>query len=141
MQSKLFGDVRLLGSRKGVAGTGLVPAEDVGEISWKRGSDLIDRVRVKHYGRDGRFDGWSRLGLKSYEQGRGGFEGTEQSVIWLDEEPPLDIYSECLIRTMTTGGIVMLTFTPLEGMSEVVLAFLPGGELPKREGEPEEWAA
>lgn len=28
-------------------------------------------------------------------------------------------------RTATTNGIVMLTFTPLEGMSEVVMGFLP----------------
>jgi len=29
------------------------------------------------------------------------------------------------IRTATTNGIVMLTFTPLAGMSEVVMGFLP----------------
>ena len=68
---------------------------------------------------------WSHIGLKSYEQGRGSFEGTEKHLIWLDEEPPIDIYSECIIRTMTVDGIVMLTFTPLEGMSETVLQFMP----------------
>ncbi len=30
---------------------------------------------------------------------------------------------------MTTQGLVLCTFTPLEGMSEVVLHFLPGGKL------------
>ena len=44
---------------------------------------------------------------------------------WLDEEPPLDVYGECLIRTATTNGIIMLTFTPLSGMSNVVLQFMP----------------
>jgi phage terminase large subunit-like protein len=73
------------------------------------------------------------LGVKSYQQGRRSFEGTEQDLIWLDEEPPLDIYTECLVRTMTTDGLVMLTFTPLEGMSEVVLSFLPGGRIPQDE--------
>ncbi len=29
------------------------------------------------------------------------------------------------IRTATTDGIIMLTFTPLKGMSEVVMGFLP----------------
>ncbi len=29
------------------------------------------------------------------------------------------------IRTATTNGIIMLTFTPLAGMSEVVMGFLP----------------
>jgi phage terminase large subunit-like protein len=65
------------------------------------------------------------LGLKSYQQGRGSFEGTSLHVIWLDEEPPVDVYGECLIRTATTNGIIMLTFTPLEGLSDVVMSFLP----------------
>jgi phage terminase large subunit-like protein len=49
-------------------------------------------------------------------------------VIWLDEEPDISIYGECVIRTATTSGIVMLTFTPLEGMSETVLQFMPGND-------------
>ena len=53
------------------------------------------------------------------------FEGTAQRGIWLDEEPRLDVYGECIIRTATTDGIVMLMFTPLEGMGEVVIGFLP----------------
>ena len=50
---------------------------------------------------------------------------TEGVGIWLDEEPPLDVYGECLIRTATTNGIIMLTFTPLEGLSDTVLQFQP----------------
>jgi phage terminase large subunit-like protein len=34
------------------------------------------------------------------------------------------------MRLMTRQGHCLLTFTPTEGMSEVVLAFLPGGRLP-----------
>jgi phage terminase large subunit-like protein len=50
-------------------------------------------------------------------------------VVWFDEEPPQDIYSEGLTRTNATGGITMVTFTPLLGMSEVVLQFLTNEEL------------
>lgn len=131
IQAKLFGPVAWDGARKVVEGTGLVPFEDIGDISWRRGSDLIDTVKIRHR-TAGVVDGWSILGLKSYEQGSGSFEGTEQDGIWLDEEPDLKIYTECLIRTMTTDGLILLTFTPLEGMSEVVLQFLPGGKLPDR---------
>ena len=74
--------------------------------------------------------GNSLLSLKSYDQRREAFQGTEQDIIWLDEEPPIDIYTECLIRTMTTNGLLILTFTPLEGLSEVVLNYLPGGKIP-----------
>ena len=91
---------------------------------------LLDTLQVKHFDPDGRHDGWSELGFKSYQQGRSSFEGTEKHFIWLDEEPPMDIYGECLIRTMdtklgTTNGSIVLTFTPLEGMSTVVLSFMP----------------
>ncbi len=50
-------------------------------------------------------------------------------IVWFDEEPPLDIYSEGLTRTNTTGGITIVTFTPLKGMSEVVLQFLSQEQL------------
>lgn len=127
VQKKLFGPVTYRGREKTVAGTGIIPAEDIGAITWKRGiADLIDTVKVKHQA-----GGWSLLGLKSYEQGRGAFEGTEKDVIWLDEEPPVEIYSECLVRLMTRSGLLILTFTPMEGMSEVVKEFLPGGKMPK----------
>ncbi len=107
-------------------GTGLVPGEDIGDLSWKPGyPDLLDTVLVKHAS-----GGWSEIGLKTYQQGRGSFEGTEKDVIWLDEEPPMDVYTECLVRTMTTNGLILLTFTPLEGLSEVVLSYLPGGTIP-----------
>jgi phage terminase large subunit-like protein len=126
VQAKLFGEICYPNGRKGVSGTGLVPGEDTGKISWKQGvQDLIDTIRVKHVS-----GGWSTLGLKSYQQGRGAFEGTEQDGIWLDEEPPMEIYGECLIRTATTNGIVYTTFTPLEGMSDMAHSFLPHG-LPK----------
>lgn len=125
VQGKLFGKV-IPGARKSVTGTGLVPGDSIGAITWKQGfSDLIDTVKIKHVSGE-----WSLLGIKSYQQGRGSFEGTEQDVIWLDEEPPMDIYGECLIRTATTDGLVYTTFTPLEGMTEMAMSFLPGGKIP-----------
>ena len=77
-------------------------------------------VEVRHLS-----GGWSTLGFKSYQQGRGSFEGTAQHGVRLDEEPPMDVYGESLIPTATTNGIILLTFTPLEGMSELVMSFLP----------------
>jgi phage terminase large subunit-like protein len=113
---------KLLGPKDSL-GTGLIPYEVIGRITWKQGvQDLVDTVQIKHETGD-----WSLLGFKSYQQGRDSFEGTEQDGIWLDEEPPVDIYGECLIRTATTHGLIMLTFTPLEGMSETVMSFLPDG--------------
>ena len=135
VQAKLFGPVTYRGREKSFAGTALVPAEDIGSVTWKRGvANLADTVKIKH-----RSGGWSSVGIKSYEQGRGSFEGTEQHLIWLDEEPPIEIYEECGIRLMTTRGHMLLTFTPMEGMSKVVLEFIPGGSLPNRLEERAEW--
>ena len=44
--------------------------------------------------------------------------------MWLDEEADREIYVECLLRTMTTGGILLLTFTPLMGVTDIVRDFL-----------------
>lgn len=121
VQATLLGEITHQGGRKGFTGTGVIPGKTLGKLTWKQGvQDLLDTIKVRHVS-----GGWSTLGLKSYQQGRGSFEGTAQHGIWLDEEPPMDIYGECIIRTATTDGIVMLTFTPLEGLSEVVLQFMP----------------
>jgi phage terminase large subunit-like protein len=124
LQDKLMG-------KPGAWGTGLIPGDLISRPVRASGgiADALDTIYVKHVsGAD------SQLTLKSYEQGREGFEGTEQDIIWLDEEPPLDVYTECLIRTMTNNGMLMLTFTPLEGMSDVVMQFLPNGKLPDDTG-------
>jgi len=122
VQATLMGElVKTATGRKFFDGTGVIPADAFGNMSFRSGgSDLLDTIKIRHAS-----GGWSSLGFKSYEQGRGAFEGTAQHAIWLDEEPPEDVYGECLIRTATTNGIIMLTFTPLEGLSEVVMQFLP----------------
>ena len=119
VQTKLFGAVSWRDGKKTFAGDGLVPRDCIGEITWKQCvQNMADTVMVKHK------SGWSVVGIKSYQQGRGSFEGTEREWIWLDEEPPQDIYTESLTRTMTTRGGVVLTFTPLEGTTEVVDDFV-----------------
>lgn len=116
LQEKILGPV-------GSFGTGLIPKACINKVLNKVGiADAVEIVSVKHIS-----GGNSRLTFKSYDQRREAFQGTEQDVILLDEEPPMDVYTECLMRTMTNNGMVMLTFTPLMGMSEVVLSILPKG--------------
>ena len=108
-------------------GTGMIPGECIVDVKKKAGNvpDTVETIIVKH-----RSGSKSRLVLKSYEQGRKAFEGDKQDVIALDEECPLDIYTECLTRTINTGGMVLLVFTPLQGISDTVLQFMPGGRVP-----------
>jgi phage terminase large subunit-like protein len=115
---------KLLG-KWGEFGTGVLPGASLIGRTTKQGiSEAVEGVAVRHSS-----GGTSKLLLKSYDQRREAFQGTEQDIILLDEEPPLDIYTECLLRTMTNNGMLLLTFTPLMGMSAVVLAFLPNGKL------------
>lgn len=112
---------RLLVGRPGEYGTGMIPASSiVGEPKRAMGvADLLDSVSVKHVS-----GGVSRLYFKRYEQGREKWQGETLDVVWFDEEPPQDIYTEGLTRTNATGGMAYMTFTPLLGMSEVVMRFL-----------------
>lgn len=99
---------------------GMIPADLIMRTLAGRGvANAVETVWVRHVsGKD------SRLGLKTYEQGRRSFEGDAKDFIWCDEEPPIDIYVEMLYRLLTTRGLAWTTFTPLLGMSEVVLSFL-----------------
>ena len=45
-----------------------------------------------------RLDNGSLIGFKSYEQGRGKFQGARKRLVWLDEEPPKDIWDEINVR-------------------------------------------
>jgi phage terminase large subunit-like protein len=122
VQAELFGPVDVDGARKSVMGTGMIPAHLIGRMTWASGGvpDVLDTVKIKHV--SGR---WSTLSFKAYKQGRGIFEGVARHFIWFDEEPPADVWGEALIRTATTDGAAIITFTPLEGISTVVQGFMP----------------
>jgi phage terminase large subunit-like protein len=117
---------KLLG-KPGRLGTGMIPGDSILRPVVKPGvPEAIETVYVAHVS-----GGESVLTFKSYEQGRESFQGSEKHVIWLDEECPKDVYVECLIRTMTTNGLVILTFTPLLGLTELIRDFLGEGYNPR----------
>jgi phage terminase large subunit-like protein len=112
----------LVGEPKNEAdwGTGMIPGDNLADWSRRMGvADALDNATIKHVS-----GGISTLGFKSYDQGRQKWQGETLDGVWFDEEPPLDIYMEGLTRTNATGGIAMITFTPLLGMSDVVAMFL-----------------
>lgn len=120
--------LEMLGAPSAI-GTGMIPGEYILRKTPKAGvPDAVDMIYVKHFDRNGDEDGISTLQLKSYDQGRVAFQGTAQHVVWLDEECPMSIYTESLTRTMTTKGIVYLTFTPLKGITDVVQLFRSNDE-------------
>lgn len=103
----------------GAWGTGILPAETLGSMFAKQGTpQAIDFMKVKHVS-----GGWSEIGFKNYEQPIEAFYGTAKHWIWGDEIIPINIYNECLVRTMTTNGIIYVTFTPLTGLTPLVVKF------------------
>jgi phage terminase large subunit-like protein len=63
----------------------------------------------------------------SYEQDVDKFGGTSRHFIWFDEEPPQDIFEECLTRLIDTDGDWFITMTPLQEMSWTYnTLYLPG---------------
>ncbi len=59
------------------------------------------------------------IGFKSCDQGRTKFQGTSKKLVWFDEEPPKEIYDECMMRTLDCKGFIIGTMTPLLGLTFV----------------------
>lgn len=123
IQDTLLGDLSDLG-------TGTLPKDSIVKVTKKPGvADAVETVFVKH-----RAGGVSKLTFKSYEQGWQSFQGTKKQLILLDEEPAdIKVTTECLTRLMddVNPGIILYTFTPLLGRSDLVMSFLPDGVFPK----------
>lgn len=85
----------------------------------QKGGGAVDTVSVRHAS-----GGLSVLGFKSFDQGRGSFQGTARQVVHLDEEPPFEVYQEALLRTLTVQGQLLLTMTPLLGLTSLLRHFL-----------------
>lgn len=112
IQKELMGPV-------GEWGTGMLPAHAIGKWFALQGTpQAIDVVMIKH-----KSGAWSRLGFKNYQQDILSFMGTGRHLIWCDEEVPMEIYNECNVRTATTKGIMLCTFTPLLGLTPMVVNF------------------
>lgn len=81
---------------------------DIKKVEYLRGS-IWKNVRLKN---------GSLMTFKTYEQGREKFQSAGKRWIWFDEEPPSDIYEECVVRQ--EAGIpldIWITMTPVNGMT------------------------
>lgn len=112
IQTKLFGPVR----DQGGLGSGLIPLDNIGRLLMARGvADFVDTVHLKR-----ETGGEAIFRLKTFDQGREGWQGESVDESWIDEDPRDDlIYSECLARLTATGGQIIVSMTPLLGLSPV----------------------
>ena len=116
MQSKLIGEPT---DRSGW-GSGMIPKDRLGVTARKAGiPDALSSVLVKH-----KTGGWSKITFVSYEAGKEAFMGTSMHYVNLDEEPPMDIYSQSVRAVTDTDGLISITATPENGMTELMAKFL-----------------
>ena len=92
-------------------------------------SGVIDQLKIKNA-----FGGVSTIGFKSCDQGREKFQGSSLDFVWFDEEPPRDVYEECLMRVMDKKGEIFGTMTPLKGKT-----FIYNEIYLNRRNNPEVW--
>lgn len=115
-QRELFGDPM---DDKSL-GTGTIPKDCIVKHRGKAGvPNAYDNVRVKHVGG---FN--SRVYMRAYEQGWKKFQGIAFEVVWADEEPAVEIWSQLLrATTAKRRAVISCTMTPEEGYTEVVANF------------------
>lgn len=127
------GAQRILLGPVGKWGTGCIPKELIVDIKRARGvPDAVETILIKHESGD-----ISQITFKSYKDGREAWQAETLDFIWFDEEPPEDIYIEGVTRTNNTKGVVFLTFTPLLGMSNVVMRFYAKDPTNSNAGHPD----
>jgi phage terminase large subunit-like protein len=120
LQQELFGRVS-----NGTLTGGLVPAELIVDYKAMSGtSGALREVRVKHVS-----GGISTCQFWSYSQGQHALMGDSVDWYHIDEEPrDQSIYPQVLTRTATgdqgNGGRGILTFTPENGRTELVIKFM-----------------
>lgn len=124
-QKKLLGT--LIG-KKWVGGA--IPSNLILDFKMARGTpEAVELVKVKN-----QFSGVSEIVFKAYADGREKWQAGTIGGVWFDEEPPEDIYTEGYTRTVKSGGPVISTFTPLKGLSTVVLRFpAPWNPIPEHQ--------
>lgn len=102
----------------GQPGTGFIPKHclDLDTLTdAKRASTPVSSFRVKHSN-----GGYSTVALKSGEQGREAFQAATLDLCWVDEEIPFDVFNECMVRLLVKEGLMLVSFTPLKGTTDII---------------------
>ena len=117
VQNELLGDPFSEDAR----GTGSIPKHLIGKTTRKAGvPNALSAVMIKHV--SGK---WSKIRFMAYEQGPDPYMGIRFHVGWMDEEPPQDVWTQFIRATISRPqSLLLLTFTPEEGVTEVVDGFI-----------------
>jgi phage terminase large subunit-like protein len=116
---------RQLTSKGGEFGTGAIPLAVFARppVMVPGGTGAIDTLFVTHR-TNSVVDGVTELSFKSYEMRREKLQSEGCHVIWCDEQPSEELYSELYARTTATDGIIIVTYTPVLGSGALTHRFL-----------------
>jgi phage terminase large subunit-like protein len=106
--------LKLCGGTGDDFGTGTIPLESFARkpIMVAGGTGAIDTAFVAHQ-TDGKPDGTSTITFKSFEMRREKLQSETCDLIWVDERPSEEVYSELLARTSACDGHLIVTYTPI----------------------------
>lgn len=119
-QQRLLGDI----SRKDGLGTGAIPLDYIEGITMSRGiANFVDTITVRR-----ETGGYALLQSKTYEQSVLSYQGVPVDLAWVDEDPGYDdrIYNELLGRTIAANGRIIVSLTPMLGMTPIRKRFVEG---------------
>lgn len=77
--------------------------------SWEKAYSTYERTLT--------FANGSTIEFMSYEMKTEKFAGTSRHFVHFDEEPPKNVYDECMARIIDTEGSAWISMTPVEGMT------------------------
>jgi phage terminase large subunit-like protein len=119
VQRKLCGDIM---EADGL-GSGLIPLEMFPRkvMMVPGGTGAVDTLYVRHV-----TGGVSSLTFRTFEMRREKLQGESVHLIWIDERPPENVYTELLGRTSATDGHLIVSYTPVgaAGAAGVTYKFL-----------------
>jgi hypothetical protein len=98
----------------------MIPADSIVRVTAKPGvSDAIEGIFLRHTA-----GGVSELTLEKLRSGSRSLSRHESRFDLVGRRGDPSIYVESLLRAMATNGLLLLTFTPLNGMTDICRDFL-----------------
>ena len=74
--------------------------------------------------------------FRNYAQDFSVVEGGECDLIWADELIPIDLLQTLRYRLVTRGGLLLITFTPIDGYTATVKEYVDGARTIREEAAP-----
>lgn len=128
LQKELLGTIMAKNEKE--MGTGSIPRDYIDFSNIEKDGNIVRVIKITHHNAEGKVDGLSTLEFRTTSQGEHTLMGPSVDFIWLDEQDPYNdvrIFAQCVTRTMTTRGLVVITATPEAGRTELVDDFLTNG--------------